>query len=82
MLISFHVVIGCDHPSGFNRHGKKSMFENLQKDHGVQHLLLKAGEYLELSDDVRDEMRWFLLLKIYQERDLLAQKRKPKNGEK
>ena len=27
------------------------MFENLQKDHGVQHLLQKGEEYLELSDD-------------------------------
>ena len=51
MLIPFHVVTGCDHPSGFNRYGKKSMFENLQKDHVVQHLLQKVGEYLELSDD-------------------------------
>ena len=51
MLIPFHVVTGCYHPSGFNRYGKKSMFENLQKDHGVQHLLQKVGEYLELSDD-------------------------------
>ena len=58
------------------------MFENLQKDHGVQHLLQKVGEYLELSDDVRDDMRWFVLLKVYGERDLLAQKQELKNGEK
>ena len=64
MLIPFHVVTGCDHPSGFNRYGKKSMFENLQKDHGVQHLLQKFRESLKFSDDVRDDVRRFVLLII------------------
>ena len=41
------------------------MFEKLQKDQEAQHLLQKVGDCLELSDDVRDDMRRFVLLKIY-----------------
>ena len=65
VLIPFHVITGCDHTSGFYGHGKKSVFEKLQKDQEAQHLLQKVGNCLELSDDVRDDMRQFVLLKIY-----------------
>ena len=65
MLIPFHVITGCDHTSGFYRRGKKSVFEKLQKDQEAQHLLQKVGDCLELSYDVRDDMRCFVLLKIY-----------------
>ena len=65
VLIPFHVITGCDQTSGFYRHGKKSVFEKLQKDQEAQHLLQKVGDCLELSGDVRDDMRRFVLLKIY-----------------
>ena len=65
VLIPFHVITGCDHTSGFYGRGKKSVFEKHQKDQEAQHLLLKVGDCLELSDVVRDDMRRFALLKIY-----------------
>ena len=65
VLIPFHVITGCDHTSGFYGRGKKSMFEMLQKDQEAEHLLQKVGDWLELSDDVRDDMRRLVLLKIY-----------------
>ena len=65
MLIPFHLITGCDHTSGFYGRGKKSMFEKIQKDQVAQRLLQKVGECLELSDAVRDDMRRFVLLKIY-----------------
>ena len=65
MLIPFHVITGCDHTSGFYRHGKKSVFEKLQKDQEAQHLSQKVGDCLELSDDLRDDMRRFVLSKIH-----------------
>ena len=65
VLIPFHVITGCDHTSGFYGRGKRSVFEKLQKDQEVQHVLQKIVDCLELSDDVRDDMRRFVLLKIY-----------------
>ena len=65
VLVPFHVITGYDHTSGFYGRGKKSIFEKFQKRQEVQHLLQKVGECLKLSDDASDDMRWFLLLKIY-----------------
>ena len=56
VLTQYHVITGCDRTSGF---------EKLQNDQEAQHLLCKLGEYLELSDDMRDYMRQFMPLKMY-----------------
>ena len=82
VLIPVRVITGCDHTSGFYGRGKKSVFEKLQKDQEAQHLLQKVGDCLELSDDVRDDMRRFVILKIYGERKLIALKQELQNGEK
>ena len=55
--IPFHVMTGCDHSPGFYSPGKKCVTEQFQKDEEAQHLLQKVGESLELSDDLRDDMR-------------------------
>ena len=57
-------MTGHDNSPGFYGPGKKCVFEILQKDQKAQHLLQNVGESLELSDDVRDDMRQFVLLKI------------------
>ena len=57
-------MTGHDHSPGFYGPGKKCAFEILQEDQEVQHLLQNVEESLELSDDVRDDMRQFVLLKI------------------
>ena len=41
------------------------MFEKLQKDQEAQHLLQKVRYCLELPDDVKDDIKPFVLLKIY-----------------
>ena len=56
VLTQYHVITGFDRTSGF---------EKLQNDQEAQHLLCKLGEYLELSDDVRDDMWQFMPLKMY-----------------
>ena len=56
VLILFHVITGCDRTSGF---------EKLQKDQEARHLLYKLGECLELSNDVRDDMRQFMPFRMY-----------------
>ena len=65
VLIPFHVITGCDHTSGFHERGKKSVFGKVQKDKEAQELLQKVGKCLKLSDNVRDDIRLFVLLKIY-----------------
>ena len=82
VLIPFHVIIGCDHNYGFCGHGRnKSIFEKFQKDKEAQHLLQKIGECLELSGDVRDDMRQLVLLKIYGGKETLFVEARAANGE-
>ena len=57
-------MTGCDHSPGFYGPGKKCVFEKLQKYQEAQQLIQNVGESLELSDDVRDDMRQFVLSKI------------------
>ena len=64
MLKPFHVTTGFHYTSGFYKCEKKSVFEKHQKDQEAQHLLQKVRECLEFSDNVRDDMRRFVLLKI------------------
>ena len=54
----------CDHSPGFYSPGKKCIIEQFQKDEVAQHLLQKVSKSLVLSDNVRDDMRQFVLLKI------------------
>ena len=56
VLTLFHAITGCDCTSGF---------EKLQKDQEARHLLYKLGECLELSNDVRDDMRQFMPFRMY-----------------
>ena len=64
-------MTGCDHSPGFYGPRKKCVFEKLQKDQGEQHLIQNVGESLEQSDDVRDDMRQFVLLKIQGKKETL-----------
>ena len=64
VLVPFHVINGYNHTSGFYGRGKISIFEKLQKNQEVQHLLQKFRESLKFSDDVRDDVRRFVLLII------------------
>ena len=64
VLVPFHVTNGYNHTSGFYGRGKISIFEKLQKHQEEQHLLQKFRESLKFSDDVRDDLRRFVLLKI------------------
>ena len=47
--------------------GKKSIFDKLKKDPEARSLLLKVGDTLDLPEDVRNDMRKFVLQKIYGE---------------
>ena len=82
MLIPLHVITGCDHTFGFYGRGKSSVFEKLQKDQEAQHLVQKVGDCLELSDDVRDNMKRFVLLKIYGGKETKFAEQELQNGEK
>ena len=62
--VPFHVINGYNHTSGFYGRGNISIFEKLQKHQEEQHLLQKFRESLKFSDDVRDDLRRFVLLKI------------------
>lgn len=61
VLVPFHVINGYNHTSGFYGRGKISIFEKLQKNQEVQHLLQKFRESLKFSDDVRDDLRRFVI---------------------
>ena len=82
LLILLHVITGCDRTSGFYGRGKKCVFEKLQKDQETQHLLQNTGECLELSDGFRDDMRRFVLLKIYEGKETTCAEARPANWRK
>ena len=68
VLIPFHIITGCDHTAGFYGRGKKSVFDKLQKDYEAQKLLQNVGVHLELPEEVRADMRQFVLSKMYGEK--------------
>ena len=65
VVIPFHVISGSDHTAGFYGRGKKSLFEKLQKDSEAQRLLQNVGVSLDLTEEVKADMRKFVLTKIY-----------------
>ena len=68
VLIPFHIITGCDHTSGFYGRGKKALLDRLKDDDEGQQLLHHVGDQLELSDEVRNNMRKFVITKIYGEK--------------
>ena len=66
LLILLHVITGCDRTSGFYGRGKKCVFELSD----------------ELSDGFRDDMRRFVLLKIYEGKETTCAEARPANWRK
>lgn len=67
VIIPLHVITGSDHTSGFYGHGKKSVLQKIINDPEARNLLGRVGENLKLEDNVRDDMKTFVLSKIYAE---------------
>ena len=67
IIIPLHIISGCDHHSGFFGHGKKSFFEKVKRDRSARDILDRIGENIDLSDDVFEDMKIFILSKMYSE---------------
>jgi len=67
IIIPLHVITGSDHTSGFYGHGKKPVLEKVISDPEARELLGRVGESLELEDEVRADMKAFVLSKVYAE---------------
>ena len=67
IIIPLHVITGSDHTSGFYGHGKKQVLQKLFRDHQARELLSRVGGSLELDEEVRSDMRAFVLSKVYAE---------------
>ena len=65
IIVPAHIITGTDHTSGFFGHGKKSLMKRLLADVEACELLQHVGGRLKLQDDVRNDMRVFILTKIY-----------------
>ena len=50
VIISLHVLHGCDSNSGFYVHGKNTIYDGVASDPEAQHLLLESGETLPATD--------------------------------
>lgn len=68
IIIPLHVITGSDHTSGFYGHGKKKVLEKVMVVAEARELLGRVGESLELKDEVRADMKTFVLSIIYGER--------------
>ena len=67
IIIPLHVITGSDHTSGFYGHGKKQLLQKVITDPESRELLGRVGGHLKLRDDVRDEMKAFVLSRVYGE---------------
>ncbi|MES9880814.1 MAG: hypothetical protein ABW185_08030 [Sedimenticola sp.] len=67
IIIPLHVITGSDHTSGFYGHGKKPVLEKAITAPAARELLRRVGETLELEDDVRADMKAFVLSNVYSE---------------
>lgn len=67
IIIPLHVITGSDHTSGFYGHGKKQVLQKLINDPQARELLARVGESLELEEEVRSDMKAFVLSKVYAE---------------
>ena len=65
IIIPLHVITGGDHTSGFYGHGKKQALQKVINDPEARELLARVGDCLKLVDEVRDDMRTFILSKLY-----------------
>lgn len=68
IIITLHVITGSDHTSGFYGHGKKKVLEKLMVVPEARELLGRVGESLELKDEVRADMKVFVLSIVYAEK--------------
>ena len=67
IIIPLHVITGSDHTSGFYGHGKKKVLEKVITDPEARELLGRVGGRLELEDEVRADMKAFVLSNVYVE---------------
>ena len=67
VIVPFHVLTGCDHTPGFYGRGKKKIFDKLMKDSEGQELLHEVGDSLILDENTRQDMKKFILCKVYGE---------------
>ena len=68
VIIPLHVITGSDHTSGCYGQGKKKLLQKVRNDPGARELLGQVGENLELQDKVKEDMKAFVLSKVYGER--------------
>ena len=64
-IIAAHFITGSDHTSGFYGHGKRSALKKLLTDPEACDLLRNVGNSLCMTEKVENDMRSFVLNKIY-----------------
>ena len=67
IIVPLHVISGSDHTSGFYGHGKTKIFKKCVNDPQLRQLLQRIGENLQLTNDIKQEMKLFVLRNVYDE---------------
>ena len=67
VIIPLHIITGCDHTSGFYGHGNKTILDKTMRDPTALELLHRVGEGLDITNDVKANMKTFVISKIYSE---------------
>ena len=65
IIIPLNVITDSDHTSGFYGHGKKKLLEKVIVNAEARELLGRVGESLKLKDEVRADMKAFVLSIVY-----------------
>ena len=67
IIVPLHVISGNDHTSGFLGQGKTKIFKKCINDPQSRQLLQRVGENLQLQNDIKQEMKLFVLRNVYDE---------------
>ena len=69
IIIPLHIISGSDHTSAFFGHGKKKLLTKCMNDPECVQLLQNVGRNLHLQENIKSEMRQFVIRKVYGETD-------------
>ena len=66
-LISFHVLTGCDHSSGFYKVGNKPIVDGVEKISKARNILKRCGTVLLVTQETTNDLQKVVFLYIYRE---------------
>lgn len=68
VIVPLHIHTGADAVSGFFGHGKRTVFNSVQRSQEAKDLLTRIGKSLPITEEVEQNMTQFTIRHVYQDR--------------